>query len=103
MEDIRRDAREHRWLEYHPYDSKRSTAGWPDLFMVREPEHEHGGGAHVCELVIEFKGLGTPVTLEQDRWLRAIRATRHPWRRVMVVREGDGAAIAEAKAVLAGP
>ena len=30
-------ARLHRWLTYHTYDSRRSTAGVPDLLLVRPP------------------------------------------------------------------
>lgn len=26
------------WRNYHPYDSRRSVPGWPDLVLVRPPE-----------------------------------------------------------------
>lgn len=30
-------ARYHGWWVYHPYDSRRSQAGWPDLTLIRPP------------------------------------------------------------------
>ena len=29
-------AKIHRWLVYHPYDSRRSTPGFPDLVLVKD-------------------------------------------------------------------
>lgn len=26
------------WHHYHPFDSRRSVSGWPDLVLVRPPE-----------------------------------------------------------------
>jgi hypothetical protein len=28
----------YRWRHFHPYDMRRSEAGWPDLTLVRPPE-----------------------------------------------------------------
>lgn len=30
-------AKLHRWIVYHPFDSRHSTAGWPDLVLLRPP------------------------------------------------------------------
>lgn len=47
------------WREYHTYDSRHSTAGFPDLCMVRE------GRLIFAELKTEKRA----VTKEQLRWL----------------------------------
>lgn len=31
-------AKQNNWSYYHNPDSRRSTAGWPDLVLIREPE-----------------------------------------------------------------
>ena len=36
-EEVRKVARTLGWLEMHPFDSRRTTAGFPDLTMVRKP------------------------------------------------------------------
>lgn len=28
----------YRWAHFHPFDMRRSDAGWPDLVLVRPPE-----------------------------------------------------------------
>ncbi len=47
------------WRSYHTFDSRRSTAGFPDLVLVRPPE------LIFAELKAE-KGKTTP---EQEAWL----------------------------------
>jgi hypothetical protein len=37
LQIVRDLARQTGWLEYHPYDSRRSTPGYPDLTLVRPP------------------------------------------------------------------
>lgn len=51
------------WLCYHPYDSRRSQPGWPDLAMVRGDRF----------LVAELKSRIGQLTVEQQRWLSALR------------------------------
>jgi hypothetical protein len=53
------------WLglrAYHPYDSRRSVAGWPDLVIV---------GRQV--LYRELKSASGVVSAAQKDWLRALR------------------------------
>src|SRR5665213_1045292 len=52
------------WLSYHPYDSRRSTAGWPDLAMVRKGRL----------VLAELKSEHGRVTPEQRQWLAALSA-----------------------------
>ena len=52
----------HGWLVYHTFDSRRSGAGFPDLFMVR------GNRA----VAIECKASKGRVTDDQRRWLQAL-------------------------------
>lgn len=47
------------WLVYHPYDSRRSTPGFPDLVLVRDS----------TLLFVELKTARGRVTREQRRWL----------------------------------
>jgi hypothetical protein len=49
------------WLVFHPFDSGRSTAGWPDLAMVR-------AGRFV---LAELKTDRGRVSVEQREWLAA--------------------------------
>ena len=50
------------WLAYHPYDSRRSEAGWPDLVLVR--------GDQV--LFRELKAENGKVSAEQQKWIDAL-------------------------------
>ncbi len=52
------------WLVYHPYDSRKSEPGWPDVFMCRGE----------VALAFECKTETGHVTDEQARWLLALRA-----------------------------
>lgn len=58
-------ARDRDWLTYHTHDSRRSTAGFPDLVMLR-PQPD---GARL--LVAELKMPGNKPTEAQRTWLRA--------------------------------
>lgn len=62
------------WLSFHPYDSRRSVAGFPDLVLVR------GDRLLAAELKRE-RGYPTP---EQRQWLAALGAvtdvSAHLWR-----------------------
>ena len=57
-------ARQQGWLVYHPYDSRRSEAGYPDLTMV-----------HLRHGVIwaELKTRDGKVTDAQSAWLTALQ------------------------------
>jgi len=62
------------FLVYHTYDSRRSAKGFPDLCMV----HPKSGALIFAEL----KSETGRVTVEQDRWLRALafRGVAFVWR-----------------------
>ena len=57
-------ARLHRWAAYHPYDSRRSEAGWPDLAMCRPPRL----------LLVELKSTTGRLSKAQRRWLDLLGA-----------------------------
>lgn len=50
------------WLVYHTYDSRRSTAGFPDLVLARSE--------HV--IFVEVKSEKGRLTQAQVEWLRAL-------------------------------
>lgn len=52
------------WKHYHPFDSRRSVAGWPDLVLVRPPEL----------LIVELKTDHGRVRPNQQEWLDALAA-----------------------------
>lgn len=52
------------WRHYHTFDSRRSTAGFPDLFLVRRDR----------AIAAELKVGKRPVTHEQAEWIRALEA-----------------------------
>jgi VRR-NUC domain len=52
-------ARLRGWLAYHPYDSRHSEAGWPDLALCRPPRL----------LLVELKSSRGRVSQAQRRWL----------------------------------
>jgi hypothetical protein len=54
------------WRTYHPYDSRLSNAGWPDLVLVR--------GAEL--IAAELKSERGRVTVDQRAWLDALNAVR---------------------------
>jgi hypothetical protein len=47
------------WRHFHPYDSRRSVEGWPDLVLVRPPEL----------VIVELKAEKGRPTRAQRRWL----------------------------------
>ena len=64
MERVRQLAVANGWLVYHPYDSRRSEPGYPDLTLV----HPRRGVVWA-----ELKVRGGRVTAEQDAWLSVLR------------------------------
>jgi VRR-NUC domain len=70
-------ARLHGWWVYHPYDSRHSAAGWPDLTLLRPPQM-------VC---LEVKAEAGRVTPEQAAVLGMLR--RVPGVVAEVVRPSD--------------
>lgn len=50
------------WLVYHPFDSRRSVPGFPDLTLVRGPRL----------IFAELKTQKGRITPEQQRWLDAL-------------------------------
>ena len=56
-------AKAHGWMVYHTYDSRRSTAGFPDLVLVRPPRL----------LFAEIKLEKEPVTPSQYEWLTGLK------------------------------
>jgi Holliday junction resolvase len=54
------------WRCYHPFDSRRSTPGFPDITAVR--------GDRL--LFLELKSLDGKVTNEQVEWLTALRRVK---------------------------
>ena len=59
-------AKLHRWLVFHPYDSRRSAPGFPDLTMVRD------GGLIFAELKTD---IASP-TEDQKLWLDELSKVR---------------------------
>ncbi len=55
-------ARLNGWLVYHPFDSRRSTPGYPDLTLARPPR--------IC--YVELKTDKGRITAEQQKWLDAL-------------------------------
>jgi hypothetical protein len=76
LQDAIRDLAKIRgWLFFHPYDSRRSTPGWPDLFLV----HPRTGEIVVAEL----KSTSGRVSHAQQEWIDAFATagiTVHVWR-----------------------
>lgn len=54
-------ATDHGWLTYHPYDSRKSAGGFPDLVMVRD-----------SIIFAELKTNTGKPTPEQERWLQML-------------------------------
>lgn len=71
------------WKTYHPYDSRHSTAGWPDVTLVKD-------GRLIFWEVKSAKGR---VSEEQAQWLVALALTGCEAR---VVRPADWDYIVEA-------
>jgi hypothetical protein len=62
------------WRTFHPYDSRRSAAGWPDLALVRRGRL----------VLAELKAEAGRVSAEQRAWLTDLGACPgvevHLWR-----------------------
>lgn len=50
------------WRVWHDFDSRRNTAGWPDLVLLRD----------ACLIFAELKSEEGRVTIEQWAWLDAL-------------------------------
>lgn len=62
------------WLVFHPYDSRKSEPGFPDLVMVRDRV-----------VYAELKRAGGSTTPAQQKWIHALREAGeevHVWRPV---------------------
>jgi hypothetical protein len=67
LQDAIRDlARIRGWMFFHPYDSRRSTPGFPDVVLV----HPRTGQL----LVAELKSAAGRLTADQAAWLAALAA-----------------------------
>jgi hypothetical protein len=55
------------WLCYHTYDSRRSTAGFPDLVLARAGE----------VIFAELKSAKGTTTREQEQWLLTLSSVKH--------------------------
>tara|TARA_R110002020_G_scaffold46470_1_gene132175 strand:- start:219 stop:536 length:318 start_codon:yes stop_codon:yes gene_type:complete len=66
MESIVQLARNTGWMVYHTYDSRRSTAGFPDLVMTK----------HKRLVIAEIKTEKGKTTPAQDKWLETLRTAR---------------------------
>lgn len=73
LQQIRHLAKQFGWMEYHTYDSRRSTPGWPDLVLCRPPEL----------LIIEVKTATGRLTSAQRQWITCLSwcgIETHVWR-----------------------
>ena len=62
---IEQAARLFGWLTFHPYDSRRSREGWPDLVLSKPPRL----------VFAELKKERGQPTAEQYDWLERLRAS----------------------------
>lgn len=63
------------WLVHHEFDSRRSTAGYPDLSLVHALRRQY--------IMVELKTERGRVRPEQQMWIEALRASGiecHVWR-----------------------
>lgn len=73
MDQVIELAKGQGWLHYHPFDSRKSVAGWPDLFFVRRDRY----------FWAELKSHGGRLTAAQEVWIERLReagATVYLWR-----------------------
>ena len=56
------------WFCYHPFDSRRSVAGYPDLTLIRERI-----------IFAELKSAKGKLTFEQNLWARQIGLAGVDW------------------------
>lgn len=57
------------WRWYHPYDSRRSIDGWPDLVLIHTRRQ--------VTVFAELKDAEGRISPEQERWLEDLRAAGH--------------------------
>lgn len=68
MAAVVRLAKEHSWLVFHPYDSRKSPGpGYPDLTLARLPRDGRPGEVIWSELKVD-----APLTIEQEVWLATL-------------------------------
>lgn len=60
----------HGWRCWHDYDSRRNTAGWPDLVLCHPPRLDRPGRA----LFVELKTATGRVSPTQQQWLDLLAA-----------------------------
>lgn len=73
QEQVTQLAQLYDWAHYHPFDSRRSVAGWPDLVLARPPEL----------LFVELKTDRGRLSPAQRAWLELLTACGqevHVWR-----------------------
>lgn len=63
----------HGWFTFHPYDSRRSTPGWPDLTLIR-------GRELVFAELKRFNGKVTPDQAHVIELLEDAGQEVHVWR-----------------------
>jgi hypothetical protein len=78
-------ARLHSWRVYHPWDSRRSAAGWPDLVLARLCPSQRGVTTEL--LFLECKTERGRLTEAQRDWLFVLGAV--PGVTARVVRPSD--------------
>jgi hypothetical protein len=62
MDDLVEKAGLTGWMAYHTYDSRRSTAGFPDLVLVKPP----------VVIFAELKTEKGAASKEQEKWLEQL-------------------------------
>ena len=67
LANVTQRARDCGWLVYHTHDSRRSSAGFPDLIMIRRG----------VTIYAELKSAKGELTSEQRGWLEAIALASH--------------------------
>jgi hypothetical protein len=81
LQAVRQLARLYNWREYHTYDARHSSKGFPDLCLCRPPRL----------IFAELKSARGRVTPEQDAWLQDL--ARVPGVAVFIWRPSDWPAI----------
>ena len=79
MDSIVELARNTGWLVYHPYDSRRSEPGFPDLVMTKPKR------LVIAEIKTE-KGKTSPA---QDKWLETLKTVEARGVKVKLWRPSD--------------
>lgn len=75
QQQVRDLLRLNHWHAYHTHDSRRSDAGFPDVFAL----HPGSGDRFVAELKTE-KGKATPAQLEWLAWFETCGIDAYLWR-----------------------